>query len=326
MSRVVRRLALIVVLALAAAGMSACSSGTFEVVAVFDDVGDLQSRHGVQVADVRVGAIKGIKLTDGFKARVRMRINHGVQVPRDSVALLRTTSLLGEKFIELRPKGDPAAGPFLRDGDVLSETGESPELEFVAQSTVDVLGAISAGDLSSMIRTGAEAFGGREGELRSLIDDLAVISNTFAQKTSTIQAVIDGLDRTSATLAQGSADIAKLFDNLATTTQVLADNRNRLITTLDKLSRLARVQNVTLDKYRTDIDRQIKQLSAISTVAANSTAQISSLVDWLDQFFTGLPKIIPGDFTQVYMWAIPCAQDHRAESCPPPSPDALPMP
>ena len=321
-----RRLVLLLVLALGSAGLSACSSDTFEVVAVFDDVGDLQSRHGVQVADVRVGAIKGIKLTDGFRARVRMRINQGVKIPRDSQAFLRTTSLLGEKFIELRPKGDPAKGPYLRDGDVLTDAAEAPELEFVAQSTVDVLGAITAGDLSSMIRTGAEAFGGREGELRSLIDDLAIISNTFAQKTSTIQSVIDGLDRTSATLAEGSADIAKLFDNLATTTQVLADNRNRLITTLDKLSRLARVQNVTLDKYRTDIDRQIKQLSAISTVAANSTAQISILVDWIDRFFTGLPEIIPGDFTQVYMWAIPCEMDTRVEECPPPSPDALPIP
>lgn len=319
-----RRLALLLVLALGTTGLSACSSDTFEVVAVFDDVGDLQSRHGVQVADVRVGSIKGIKLTDGFRARVRIRINQGVKIPRDSQAFLRTTSLLGEKFIELRPKGDPQAQPYLRDGDVLADTGEAPELEFVAQSTVDVLGAITAGDLASIVRTGGEAFGGREAELRSLIDDLSIISKTFADKTTTIQAVIDGLDKTSATLAQGSGDLAKLLDNLADTTKVLADNRERVITTLDALARLARVQNVSLSKYRTNIDRQIKQLSAISTVAAQSTAEISNLVDWVDRFFTGLPKIIPGDFTQVYMWAIPCEQDPRVESCPPPDAPVLP--
>jgi phospholipid/cholesterol/gamma-HCH transport system substrate-binding protein len=300
--------------------LSACSGGGVSVTAVFDDVGDLQSRGGVQVADVRVGSIGTIKLTSDFKARVRIHLNNGVKVPRNSQALVRTTSLLGEKFIELRAKGDPAQGPFLADGDVLTDAAQAPELEFVAQSTVDVLGAITAGDLATMVKTGAEGFGGRQPELRSLIDDLATISATFAEKTKSIQAVIDGLDRTSATLAQGSGDLAGLLDNLAQTTQVLADNRDRAINALDKLGRLARAQNVSLDKYRADMDRQIKQLSAIVAVAAQSTGEVSSLVDWLDRFLIGLPQIIPGDFTQVYMWAIPCDMDPRQADCPPPSP------
>jgi phospholipid/cholesterol/gamma-HCH transport system substrate-binding protein len=305
-------------------GLAACSRSTYTLTATFDDVGDLQSRGGVQMADVRIGRIGSIKLTDGFKARVVMHVNSTVHIPRNAQAVVRTTSLLGEKFIELRPKGEPDQAPFLADGDVVTDTAEAPELEFVAQETVEVLGAVTAGDLASMIRTGAEGFGGRETELRSLIDDLSTISRTFAEKTSTIQSLIDGLDKTSATLAQGSTDLAKLLDNLASTTQVLSDNRDRVITALDKLARLARVQNVSLDKYKTDIDRQIKQLSAIVGVAAQSTGEISVLLDWIDRFFTGLPRIIPGDFTQVYMWAIPCDQDPREDSCPPPAPPSLP--
>jgi phospholipid/cholesterol/gamma-HCH transport system substrate-binding protein len=320
-----RALAFALALLAVTPGLAACSSGGFTVTASFDDVGDLQSRGGVQVADVRVGSIKSIKLTDSFHARVRIHLNNGVQVPRDSQALVRTTSLLGEKFIELRPKGDPAQGPFLRNGDVIADSGEAPELEFVAQSLVDVLGSITSNDVASLVQTGAEGFGGTEQELRSLIDDLSVISRTFADKTKTIQSIIDGLDKTSATLAEGSTDVAKLLDNLATTTQVLADNRDRAVTTLDKLARLAEVQNVSLTKYRTDIDRQIKQASAIVAVAAQGTSNISTLVDWLDRFISSLPKVIPGDFTQVYMWAIPCAQDPRVgPNCPPPSPPAAP--
>lgn len=313
--------ALIWLLALAAItpGLAACSSGGVTLTATFDDVGDLQSRGGVQVADVRVGSIKSIKLTDGFKARVRIHLNNGVHIPRDSQALIRTTSLLGEKFVELRPKGDPGQGPFLQNGDVLADTGEAPELEFVAQSLVDVLGSITANDVSSLIQTGAEGFGGTEQELRGLIDDLATVSHTLADKTKTIQSIIDGLDHTSATLAQGSTDLAKLLDNLASTTQVLADNRDRAITALDKLAHLAAVQNVSLNKYRTNIDTQIKQLSAVIAVAAQGTGNVSVLVDWLDRFIDGLPKVIPGDFTQVFMWAIPCAQDPRVgPTCPAP--------
>jgi phospholipid/cholesterol/gamma-HCH transport system substrate-binding protein len=313
-----RVLAMAAALAVMLPLLSACSGGSYTVTATFDDVGDLQTRGGVQVADVRVGSIASIKLTDGYKARVRIRLNHGVKVSRNSKALVRTTSLLGEKFIELRAKGKPDEGPFLRDGDVLTDAGEAPELEFVAQQAVDVLGSITSGDVATLIQTGAQGFGGRGNELRALIDDLSVISRTFAEKTGTIQSLIDGLDRTSATLAQGSGDLEKLLDNLADTTQVLADNRDRAINALDQLARLARVQNVSLNKYRTDIDRQIKQISGIVAVVAQSTGEVSSLVDWLDRFMIALPKTIPGDFTQVYMWAIPCAQDPRASDCPPP--------
>jgi phospholipid/cholesterol/gamma-HCH transport system substrate-binding protein len=315
-----RLLTLLAVMAVFAPMLSACSSGGYDVTATFDDVGDLQSRGGVQVADVRVGSISSIKLTDGFKARVRIHLNNGVKVPRASEALVRTTSLLGEKFIELRPKGDPVAGPYLRNGDVVADTAQAPELEFVAQSLIDVLGAVTENDVSNLIRTGAQGFGNREQELRTLIDNLSTISATFAAKTQTIQTIIDKLGGASATLAEGSGDLTSLLDNLAQTTKVLADNRDRAINALDKLARLARVQDVSLNKYRQNIDTQIKQLSAVVGVVAQGTGDVSALLDWLDKFVTGLPKVIPGDFTQVYMWAIPCAQDPReGGNCPSPS-------
>lgn len=302
---------LVVVLTLVAGLLSGCGKDGFVVTAVFDDVGDLQSRHSVQVADVRVGEIKSVHLTKDFHAEVRMTIHGGQRIPKDSVALLRTTSLLGEKFIELRPKGDPAKGPFLADGDVVAQTAEAPELEFVAEQAITVLGAVVTSDVAGVIRTGAEAFGGRGDDLHALIQDLAAISSTLASRTDEIQRIIDGLDTTTATLAANSDDLATMLTNLATATQVLADNRQKAITALDQLSRLARVQNDVLVKYRSDIDRQIKQVDVILGVAAGQTTELSLLVDWLDKFVAGTPKVIPGDFAQVYGWFIPQPQDDR---------------
>jgi phospholipid/cholesterol/gamma-HCH transport system substrate-binding protein len=323
-----RALAVLLAAAALSATLSACAGGAYQVTATFDDVGDLQTRGGVQVADVRVGQIAHITLTNGFKAKVTLSLHNGVRVPKDSQALVRTTSLLGEKFIELRPKGDPTKGPFLANGDQVADTAQAPELEFVAEQAVTVLGAVTAGDVASLIDTGAAGFGGRGPELKSLISDLADISSTLAQRTKTIQSLIDGLDRTSATLAAGSGDIGTLLDNLAQTTTILADNRQRAIAALDKLDALAQSQNAVLDKYRANIDQQIKQVSAIVAVVAQNTGEVSSLVDWLDRFFTNVPKAIPGDFTQVYMWAIPCGQDPRQQgNCPPPAaPVPLPVP
>ena len=308
-----KRALAVLLAAVVAAPLAACGDDGFVVRATFDDVGDLQARHSVQLADVRIGEIRSVRLTEDFRADVTMTIHAGRNVPKDSVALLRTTSLLGEKFIELRPVGDPGAGPYLEDGDRLTNTDEAPELEFVAQEAINVLGSVVATDVAGLIESGAAAFGGRGEDLNALIADLADISRTLASRTGEIQRIIDGLDATTATLASSSGEIADLLTNLATTTQVLADNRQRALTALDQLSRLARIQNDLLATYRADIDRQIKQVDEVLAVAAGQTAELSLLIGWLEQFVVGVPKLIPGDFTQVYGWFIPEPEDTRPD-------------
>ena len=293
--------------ALVAVVLAGCGGGGMKVVAVFDDVGDLQPRHSVQVADVRVGEISSIKLTKDFKARVTMRVSSNVRIPERSRAVLRTTSLLGEKFVEIRPIGSPRAGPFLRDGSVLEGSITAPELEFVAEELVQVLGAVNASDIATIGETGAQALAGRGNDLRKLLDDLSTISSTFANRSGAITQVIDNLDATAGTLAAGNEDVDDLLGNLATTSQILADNRQRTVNAIAQLSRLAAVQNTVLGRYRVDIERQIKQADGIVAEVAGQTAELRLLVDNLHGFATGLPKVVPGDFTQVYMWLVPAS-------------------
>jgi phospholipid/cholesterol/gamma-HCH transport system substrate-binding protein len=316
----VKRVVLAAVAAvLAAATLAGCSGGGYTLTATFADVGDLQSRHGVQVADVRVGQVRSIKLTKDFKARVTMRIRSGVDLPKQSRALVRTTALLGEKFVELRPAEgvEPARCPCLRDGDVIADTGQAPELEFVADSAISVLGAVTASDVATLTQMGAEAFVDRGEDLKALIGDLSSISATLASRTTQITQSIDNLDRATQTLAGGAGDINRLLANLAGTTTLLANDRQKAVDALAALGRLARAQNYALDKYRGDIDRQVKQVDAILAVAATQTKQVGTLVDFLDLFVHALPKAIPTEWTQVYMWAVPCSQDPRSPAgCP----------
>src|SRR5207302_4490863 len=140
--------------------------------------------------------------------------------------------------------------------------------------------------------------------LRSLIGELSTISATLASRTNEIGRIIDGFDTTATALANGKGDLDGLLVNLADTTRVLADNRQRAVNALAQLSRLAGVQDEVLARYHADIDRQIKQVDAIVSVAAGQTNELGLLVDWLDRFTVAVPKVIPGDFTQVYLWVV----------------------
>ncbi len=309
-----RRLAAAAVAGLALVGvLTACGGEAVVVRTAFADTGDLQPRGSVQMADVRIGSITRIRLTKDFLSEVTMRVNPSARVPRDSQPVLRTSSLLGERFIELRPRGaDPAAGPFLADGDHLGTGDEAPELEFIAQEAVTVLGGIVTSDLATLVQTGAEGFGGRGAELRTLVTDLATISRTLAARTTDIGRIIDGLDAATATLAAGRGELSTLLDNLTVTTQVLSDNRQKAIDTLAALTRVSQTGDDLIRRYRTDIDRQLRQVDAVLGEVVESQVEVKRLLDFLAKFMHGTPKTIPRDFAQIYQWVIPSLFDCRS--------------
>lgn len=301
--------ALIGVGALAGGGLwvrAALDPDGYELTAVFDDVGDLVDRLSVQVADVRIGEITGIELTDDYRARVTMRVDENLDVPEDTTAFLRTSSLLGEKFIELRfPTGRAAVqGPFLEPGDEIARSQEAPELEFVAETGIEVLSAIEAGDIATLINTGGEAFGGQRQVLRSLVTDLGTITGTLADRSSQLVRIIDELDSTAATLGGGSGALREALVNLAETTQILADNRDRTVEALDELSRLATSQNVILTEHFGAIETQIRQVDDIAATLVENKREVNRLLTWLERFVTGTPDVIPRDFTNVYQLGV----------------------
>jgi phospholipid/cholesterol/gamma-HCH transport system substrate-binding protein len=303
--RTVARLATLLAAALVAASCSLPGNitGSREISAVFDDVGDLVVGHSVQVADVRIGSVVGIELTEDYQAEVTMSIKDGIFVPVESQALLRTTSLLGEKFIELRPidEEDPTAGTDIVDGDVIVRTAQAPELEFVTEQAVELLGAVVSTDIATLVETGAIGFGGRTAELTSLIEDLGTVSGTLADQTDELVRIIDAMDAATGTLADASGTIDELLGNLADTARVLAQNRDVAIDSIRELTRLARVQNENiLGPYLTQVDTQIKQLDAILAEVQRNQGQVAELLRWVSQFAVKIPLGVPNDFAQVY--------------------------
>lgn len=305
MRNIVTRAALLVAFSVVAASCALPGNvtGSREISAMFDDVGDLVTGHSVQVADVRIGSVTDIELTDDYRARVTMSIKDDVFVPRESRALLRTTSLLGEKFIELRPidEDDPLAGTDLVDGDTIDESTEAPELEFVTERAVEILGSVVASDVATLVETGSIGFAERGPELRSLVEDLSTISGTLADQTDELVRIIDALDGATATLAEGATDIDSLLVNLAETTGVLADSRDEAIDAVRELTRLAQIQNDTVfEPYLDVVNTQIQQLDAILAEVDRDQQQVADVIFWLAQFADTLPKAVPGDFAQIY--------------------------
>ena len=102
-------LAALFMLAMQASNLSSLSSdGFYEVTARFDNIGGLKVRSAVKVSGVKVGQVSAIDYdSESFEALVTMQVDEKYsKFPRDTIASIFTSGLLGEQYIGLEPGGD----------------------------------------------------------------------------------------------------------------------------------------------------------------------------------------------------------------------------
>jgi len=81
---------------------------TYEVSALFDNIGGLKKRASLKMSGVVIGRITAIEIDPvSFKARVHMQIDQAFnELPMDSSVSILTSGLLGDQYVGLDPGGD----------------------------------------------------------------------------------------------------------------------------------------------------------------------------------------------------------------------------
>lgn len=100
----------------------------YRVAARFDSVSGLKQGARVEVAGVEVGAVERIALEreSGDRAEITLKIKDGVKLPDDVIASVRTSGIIGDKFIMLKPGG---SDQLLKDGSKIRETESAIDIE-----------------------------------------------------------------------------------------------------------------------------------------------------------------------------------------------------
>lgn len=269
-----RRL-LLAVLAVLATLVTACTGDeATEVVAVFDDAADLTSGHAVKIADVTVGSVEAIELTDGYEARVWMSVKGDVVLPADTSARLRKTNLLGERFVELMPGDGP--GEF-ESGTTITETSTVPELEEAVASGTDVLLAVAADRLAGAIEAGAVGMDGRGDTFGGILTDLNTMVDAYDNNSEDLVRLINGFDRFMAD-AGPEADVhGRALDELARFVEVLEEEDERLIDTLTEVQDLALTGTDIIQTHRQDFDAFFTRFDRLTQEVASRDPDVEEL-------------------------------------------------
>jgi phospholipid/cholesterol/gamma-HCH transport system substrate-binding protein len=100
---------------------------TYEIEARFTNAGGLNPGSSVVVAGVSVGRVEAIRVNaEDYTAIATMRVMSGLKLPTDSMASIKTTGLIGDKYILLAPGADETS---LKAGDRITMTESSVDIE-----------------------------------------------------------------------------------------------------------------------------------------------------------------------------------------------------
>lgn len=84
--------------------MEVFGSNSYTVEAQFSSVQGLRNGANVEIAGVQVGRVSAINLDpESYVAKISMKINKDIALSDDTMASIKTSGLIGDKFIELTP-------------------------------------------------------------------------------------------------------------------------------------------------------------------------------------------------------------------------------
>lgn len=276
---------------------SGVSGQTITIRIPFDEALNLAQGASIKVNGVDSGKVQSVAAKD-FKAIATIKVRTDAQLRTDATARLRYTTPLGELFVDVT---NPSSGPLMRNGDELA-----PERATTAPTVEDALSSasllVNGGGLNQLQTVTDElnkAIGGREGNVRELLDR----SNTFLSQadatTGDIDAALRSLAGLSKILNANRSTINAAMTQIRPAAKVLRENTPGLTRLLASLVKFSGTANNVVGRTRAQIVAMIDQATPILQeflgVSSDLGPSFSDLVGLSKIFDT----VVPGDYANM---------------------------
>ncbi len=106
---------------------SAKPTGGYSISANFENIEGLTIGSDVKLSGIKIGYVDNISLEkDTFFAKIILRIDRAIEIPKDSRVIVSTSGLIGNKYIRINPG---ASDVMLSEGDKFVYTQSALNVE-----------------------------------------------------------------------------------------------------------------------------------------------------------------------------------------------------
>ena len=282
-------------------GVTPLASKGYRFKVQFDEAALLVQEAEVRISGLNVGRVKTRELGTGTHTLVEIELDEDfAPIPKDTRALLRQKSLLGQIYVELTP-GNPASGD-LPDGGMIpgKQVKESVELDEIIrtfdrptrrnfQSWVEELStAIGRGergeDLNDAIGN-LPVFVGNGADLLEILDDQEPALHGLVRNAGSVQ---KALNSRYGELRRLVVNANSFFSAVASRDDALAETIAVLPTFLDE----SRLTVARLERFANDTRPLVRDLIPVAIQLRPTIHDVGRLAPDLKQLFLDLDPLI----------------------------------
>ena len=263
----------------------------------FRDVLDLVPQSTVKVDDVTVGKVTDIKL-NGYVADVTVEVPGNMKIPVNEQVTIDQTSLLGEKFINLKRPAEPSVQLLKTGGTIpLAQTGRNPEVEEVFSALAALLNGGGVEQIKKIAGELNTAVGGREQDVRAVLDQIHSFVGVLNANKSQIVGALDHVDNLAKSLRKQDGTIKQTLADLPSALRSVNSQRADLRKLLGALSKLSNVGVRVIKAAKQSTIDSLQSLSPVLTAFANAgqdlpkSLQVLLTYPFLDAAVGGSPQV-----------------------------------
>jgi phospholipid/cholesterol/gamma-HCH transport system substrate-binding protein len=272
--------------------------------AQFSEATQLAKQADVRISGVPVGKVTDIQLARNGRSTVTIQLKRQyAPIPRDSRAILRQKTLLGETYVELTP-GTPNS-PKLKEGGMLPVGNVAPTVEL--DEIFRALDAKTRQSFQIWMQSLAEGTLGRGqsindafGTLSPLATDANQLLQILVSQTAAVQKLISNTGEVFTALSERDGQLSSLITNANKVFQTTA-NRNAdlqaLFVVLPTFERESRLTLRALTAFAHNTNPLVTQLRPAARQLSPLLIDLSRLAPDLKTFFVQLNPLITSSRT-----------------------------
>lgn len=266
----------------------------YTVYAYFRDSAGLYEQSKIKVAGVDAGTLEDIALVNGV-ARLTLRMDPEVKLYSDATASIRTTGLLGDKYLEVTVGFEP---PLLEDGDTIQNIEEFVDidemfknLDELSSNVNQVVARLNEPEMRDALKETMTNLREITASLKVVITDNEDRLNTIIARVDSLTASLDEL------IVKNSAPLSNTISNLEEFSGTLKTEAPDLLAGItNTVDELRAVIQENRDDVKTLINNTSSTMDSINVIARKverGEGTIGKLVND-DRLYTSLTNAVGG--------------------------------
>jgi phospholipid/cholesterol/gamma-HCH transport system substrate-binding protein len=265
--------------------------------AYVEELGGLTSGAPVQVSGFKSGQVTDIELRpEGVL--VEFRLTDDVRLGEDTEAAIKTISLLGNKVVDVTPRG----GGQLHEAIPVTRTVSPYQLPDAVGDLTATISGLDTGDLSASLTALSDTLRDTPPQVKLAVDGVARFSQTINQRDEQLRGLLENARKATTVLAGRTDSIVRLIHDTNAVLAQLRTQSSALDQISGNISALAQQIHGFIGENRTTLKPALDKLNDVLTIVDNRRDQLKQSITGFRDYVMGLGEAVSsGPFFKAYL-------------------------